>query len=165
VADVLARQRETGIDLVNDGEFGHSMGMKYWLLTAPGRTGHKPAAGIGGVDDLHVFVELGHWPPRCQRNAAQAGWACATGSISAFSMARHQPCEREARDEQHWSNSTDLVGIVTVVGEHSEAIAQQVNRMNPSSLTAVDQVHLDLPRRAPAQSCNSTQSRHAYGQH
>jgi hypothetical protein len=26
VADVVARQRETGIDLVNDGEFGHSMG-------------------------------------------------------------------------------------------------------------------------------------------
>ena len=29
VADVVARQRETGIDLVNDGEYGHSMGMKY----------------------------------------------------------------------------------------------------------------------------------------
>jgi 5-methyltetrahydropteroyltriglutamate--homocysteine methyltransferase len=28
VADVIARQRDTGIDLVNDGEFGHSMGMK-----------------------------------------------------------------------------------------------------------------------------------------
>jgi hypothetical protein len=28
VADVVARQRDTGIDLVNDGEFGHSMGMK-----------------------------------------------------------------------------------------------------------------------------------------
>ena len=28
VADVVARQRETGIDLVNDGEFGHSIGMK-----------------------------------------------------------------------------------------------------------------------------------------
>jgi len=28
VADVVARQRATGIDLVNDGEFGHSMGMK-----------------------------------------------------------------------------------------------------------------------------------------
>jgi 5-methyltetrahydropteroyltriglutamate--homocysteine methyltransferase len=28
VADVVARQREIGIDLVNDGEFGHSMGMK-----------------------------------------------------------------------------------------------------------------------------------------
>jgi 5-methyltetrahydropteroyltriglutamate--homocysteine methyltransferase len=27
VADVVARQRETGIDLVNDGEFGHSMGI------------------------------------------------------------------------------------------------------------------------------------------
>jgi 5-methyltetrahydropteroyltriglutamate--homocysteine methyltransferase len=27
VADVVARQRETGIDLVNDGEYGHSMGM------------------------------------------------------------------------------------------------------------------------------------------
>jgi methionine synthase II (cobalamin-independent) len=26
--DVVARQRATGIDLVNDGEFGHSMGMK-----------------------------------------------------------------------------------------------------------------------------------------
>jgi 5-methyltetrahydropteroyltriglutamate--homocysteine methyltransferase len=29
VGDVVARQRDTGIDLVNDGEFGHSMGMKY----------------------------------------------------------------------------------------------------------------------------------------
>jgi 5-methyltetrahydropteroyltriglutamate--homocysteine methyltransferase len=29
VADVVARQRETGIDLVNDGEFGHSMGTRY----------------------------------------------------------------------------------------------------------------------------------------
>jgi hypothetical protein len=29
VADVVARQRDTGIDLVNDGEYGHSMGMKY----------------------------------------------------------------------------------------------------------------------------------------
>jgi len=28
VADVVARQRDAGIDLVNDGEFGHSMGMK-----------------------------------------------------------------------------------------------------------------------------------------
>ena len=28
MADVVARQRDTGIDLVNDGEYGHSMGMK-----------------------------------------------------------------------------------------------------------------------------------------
>jgi 5-methyltetrahydropteroyltriglutamate--homocysteine methyltransferase len=28
VADVVARQRDTGIDLVNDGELGHSTGMK-----------------------------------------------------------------------------------------------------------------------------------------
>jgi 5-methyltetrahydropteroyltriglutamate--homocysteine methyltransferase len=28
VADVVARQRDIGIDLVNDGEYGHSMGMK-----------------------------------------------------------------------------------------------------------------------------------------
>ena len=27
VADVVARQRAIGIDLVNDGEYGHSMGM------------------------------------------------------------------------------------------------------------------------------------------
>jgi len=29
VADVVARQREVGIDLVNDGEYGHSMGQSY----------------------------------------------------------------------------------------------------------------------------------------
>jgi 5-methyltetrahydropteroyltriglutamate--homocysteine methyltransferase len=29
VADVVARQREIGIDLVNDGEYGHSMGQRY----------------------------------------------------------------------------------------------------------------------------------------
>jgi hypothetical protein len=28
VSSVVARQRDTGIDLVNDGEYGHSMGMK-----------------------------------------------------------------------------------------------------------------------------------------
>ena len=27
VTDVVKRQRDTGIDLVNDGEYGHSMGM------------------------------------------------------------------------------------------------------------------------------------------
>jgi 5-methyltetrahydropteroyltriglutamate--homocysteine methyltransferase len=29
VTNVVARQRETGIDLVNDGEYGHSMGHRY----------------------------------------------------------------------------------------------------------------------------------------
>ena len=29
VADVVARQRDIGIDLVNDGEYGHSMGQRY----------------------------------------------------------------------------------------------------------------------------------------
>jgi len=29
VADVVARQRDAGIDLVNDGEYGHSMGQRY----------------------------------------------------------------------------------------------------------------------------------------
>jgi 5-methyltetrahydropteroyltriglutamate--homocysteine methyltransferase len=29
VADVVARQREIGIDIVNDGEYGHSMGERY----------------------------------------------------------------------------------------------------------------------------------------
>ena len=36
VADVVARQRETGIDLVNDGEYGHSMGLVwYYAETNP----------------------------------------------------------------------------------------------------------------------------------
>src|SRR3984885_14894691 len=29
VTDVVERQRDTGIDLVNDGEYGHSMGQRY----------------------------------------------------------------------------------------------------------------------------------------
>jgi 5-methyltetrahydropteroyltriglutamate--homocysteine methyltransferase len=29
VGDVVARQKETGVDLVNDGEYGHSMGHRY----------------------------------------------------------------------------------------------------------------------------------------
>ena len=29
VTDVVTRQRDTGIDLVNDGEYGHSMGQRY----------------------------------------------------------------------------------------------------------------------------------------
>jgi 5-methyltetrahydropteroyltriglutamate--homocysteine methyltransferase len=29
VSDVVRRQRDTGIDLVNDGEYGHSMGQRY----------------------------------------------------------------------------------------------------------------------------------------
>src|ERR1700735_3941540 len=29
VTDVVRRQRDTGIDLVNDGEYGHSMGQRY----------------------------------------------------------------------------------------------------------------------------------------
>jgi 5-methyltetrahydropteroyltriglutamate--homocysteine methyltransferase len=29
VADVVARQRDIGIDLVNDGEYGHAMGQRY----------------------------------------------------------------------------------------------------------------------------------------
>jgi hypothetical protein len=35
VADVLARQRETGIDLVNDGESGHSMSIEVQLPIFP----------------------------------------------------------------------------------------------------------------------------------
>ena len=29
VSDVVARQRELGIDIVNDGEYGHTMGQRY----------------------------------------------------------------------------------------------------------------------------------------
>jgi len=33
VRDVVARQRDTGIDLVNDGEYGHAMGIEVQLTT------------------------------------------------------------------------------------------------------------------------------------
>jgi 5-methyltetrahydropteroyltriglutamate--homocysteine methyltransferase len=44
VADVVARQRAIGIDLVNDGEYGHSMGQRYdygtwWTYVFPRLTG------------------------------------------------------------------------------------------------------------------------------
>jgi len=44
VAEVVARQRATGIDLVNDGEYGHSMGQRYdygtwWTYVFPRLTG------------------------------------------------------------------------------------------------------------------------------
>ena len=57
VADVVARQRETGIDLVNDGEYGHSMGQRYDY----------------GAWWTYVFQRLAgsSWPtcrsPRCRR--------------------------------------------------------------------------------------------------
>jgi hypothetical protein len=56
---LVARQRETGIDLVNDGEYGHSMGMGAKLTTSGGR-GINPQRPVGGVHDLHALVELGH---------------------------------------------------------------------------------------------------------
>ena len=40
VTDVVARQRETGIDLVNDGEYGHSMGIEVNQLLFR-RVGHQ----------------------------------------------------------------------------------------------------------------------------
>lgn len=45
------------------------------------------------------------------------------------------------------------MGVVAVIGEHGEPIAEggggneQVNRMNPSCLAAVNQVRLDIPNR------------------
>jgi 5-methyltetrahydropteroyltriglutamate--homocysteine methyltransferase len=44
VADVVARQREVGIDIVNDGEYGHSMGERYdygawWTYVFPRLSG------------------------------------------------------------------------------------------------------------------------------
>ena len=44
VADVVARQQEIGIDIVNDGEYGHSMGQRYdygawWTYVFPRLSG------------------------------------------------------------------------------------------------------------------------------
>ncbi len=53
VADVVARQKEIGIDLVNDGEYGHAMGTTYdygawWSYVFP---------RLGGLE----LVETGVW--------------------------------------------------------------------------------------------------------
>src|SRR6185437_15326960 len=52
VADVVARQRDVGIDLVNDGEFGHSMGTRYdygawWSYVFP---------RLGGLELVEVGI-------------------------------------------------------------------------------------------------------------
>src|SRR5579862_9991160 len=51
VADVVARQRDAGIDIVNDGEFGHSMRQDYdfgsWLTYVFARLGGIELAEYG----------------------------------------------------------------------------------------------------------------------
>jgi 5-methyltetrahydropteroyltriglutamate--homocysteine methyltransferase len=51
VNEVVARQREAGIDLVNDGEFGHAMRQDYdygtWLSYAFGRLSGLELTGVG----------------------------------------------------------------------------------------------------------------------
>ena len=76
VADVVAQQRELGIDLVNDGEFGHSMGHRYdygpwWTyvfqrlggleLVTDGVLDIKQAPGKPGELSLASFVERRDW--------------------------------------------------------------------------------------------------------
>ena len=63
VSDVVARQRELGIDIVNDGEYGHSMGERYdygawWSYVFP---------RLGGLELTEVALLSA--PP----GAAQAG--------------------------------------------------------------------------------------------
>jgi 5-methyltetrahydropteroyltriglutamate--homocysteine methyltransferase len=54
VVDVVARQRDTGVDLVNDGEYGHSMGHRYdygsWWTYVFQRLGGLEIAEIGMFD-------------------------------------------------------------------------------------------------------------------
>ena len=76
VHDVVARQREVGIDLVNDGEFGHSMGSRYdygpWWSYVFQRLGGLelvPNAGIVSIQQpkaksgiqLATFLERRDW--------------------------------------------------------------------------------------------------------
>ena len=76
VADAVAQQRELGIDLVNDGEFGHSMGHRYdygpwWTyvfqrlggleLVTDGVLDIKQAPGKPGELSLASFVDRRDW--------------------------------------------------------------------------------------------------------
>src|SRR4051794_2842660 len=67
VADVVAQQRELGIDLVNDGEFGHSMGHRYdygpWWTYVFQRLGGLGNAGIGMFHPPHAPPEGEGVPP------------------------------------------------------------------------------------------------------
>ncbi|MCL2582057.1 MAG: cobalamin-independent methionine synthase II family protein [Streptosporangiales bacterium] len=62
VADVVARQKDTGIDIANDGEFGHSMGQRYdygtWWTYVFGRFG-----GIELTDISVAEMEQPKAPP------------------------------------------------------------------------------------------------------
>ncbi len=76
VANVVARQQETGIDLVNDGEYGHSMGFRYefgpwWTyvferlggleMAAPSQLKPPPGPAEPGAVVLSPFPERRDW--------------------------------------------------------------------------------------------------------
>jgi hypothetical protein len=69
VADVVARQRETGIDLVNDGEFGHSMGIGV-QLTIFGRWG------------INCWLRSGVAAPGEARSMAMKRWELGDGHLT-----------------------------------------------------------------------------------
>jgi 5-methyltetrahydropteroyltriglutamate--homocysteine methyltransferase len=63
VADVVARQRDTGVDLVNDGEYGHSMGHRYdfgsWWTYVFQRLGGLELVSTGLMQVRHAEAEPG----------------------------------------------------------------------------------------------------------
>jgi 5-methyltetrahydropteroyltriglutamate--homocysteine methyltransferase len=63
VADVVARQRAAGIDLVNDGEYGHSMGHRYdfgpWWTYVFQRLGGLELVKAGLMGIRHAQAEPG----------------------------------------------------------------------------------------------------------
>jgi 5-methyltetrahydropteroyltriglutamate--homocysteine methyltransferase len=118
VADVVARQRDAGIDIVNDGEFGHSMRQEYefgsWLTYVFAR--------LGGVE----LADYGMREATMSRRAATGEIALATfgerRDWTRFSEAYGDPRAGVALPEGEMFNATPVIrGPITYTGHRALA--------------------------------------------
>ena len=100
MADVVARQRDIGIDLVNDGEYGHSMGQRYdygtWWTYVFERLANIELTDLTISDDTAGEGQAGRDQARAASASAVTGsafldaiwtrpraWGCRTGATIA----------------------------------------------------------------------------------
>jgi 5-methyltetrahydropteroyltriglutamate--homocysteine methyltransferase len=160
VADVVARQREVGIDIVNDGEFGHSMRQDYefgsWLTYVFAR--------LGGVE----LADYGMREARLTRSAPAGGIGLATfgerRDWTRFSEAYGDPHAGVAMPQGEMFKHTPVIrGPITYTGHDAleldiadmkaalEAAGLQegfLNSVGPASCARLPDEHYDSEEEA-----------------
>jgi hypothetical protein len=164
VADVVGRQRELGIDIVNDGEYGHSMGERYddgawWSYVFP-RLGALELTDVALLSAPQAYkrftrvrVEaLNHairgLPP--ERIRFHLCWGAGTGRAASVVASTHRsrgPSSTPSRKAPSWparSSRTATAGQIQTIGssparQTPRFIAPDVNGMTarPCRSTAI----------------------------